>query len=118
VQVGENESGRPKMTATVSPFDAFAAAYDAWFEEEGRLPFDIEVEALRPLLPLLPKPWLEVGVGSGRFAQALGIGLGLDPSVRLLELARNRGIEVVLGKGERTPFRDESFGTVFLIVTV
>jgi len=56
-------------------------------------------------------------VGSGRFAQALGIETGLDPSVKLLELARQRGINTFQGKGEEQIFSAASFGTVFLIVT-
>ena len=51
-----------------SPFDILASEYDAWFEQEGKLVFDIEVKAFQEVLPLLPGPWLEVGVGSGRFA--------------------------------------------------
>jgi len=54
-----------------SLFDSLAPEYDAWFEQEGKLIFDIEVRAFQEVLPLLPRPWLEVGVGSGRFAQAL-----------------------------------------------
>ena len=102
----------------VSPFDALASAYDAWFEEEGKLPFSIEVRAFQELLPSLPKPWLETGVGSGRFAQALGIETGVDPSIKLVEMARGRGVTAFLAKGEQEPFEDESFGTVFLIVTI
>ena len=48
----------------------------------------------------------------------MGIKTGLDPSIKLLELARRRGITAVLGKGEMQPFTEESFGTVFLIVTL
>ena len=66
------------------PFDALASVYDTWFEEEGRLIFDIEVKAFQEVLPLLPKPWLEAGVGNGHFAQALGIDTGIDPSGKLL----------------------------------
>jgi len=62
----------------VSLFDNLALAYDAWFEGEGKLIFAIETRALQEVLPSLPKPWLEVGVGSGRFAQALGIETGVD----------------------------------------
>jgi len=102
----------------VRVFDSLASDYDAWFEEEGRLIFASEVEALRQALPLLPKPWIEVGVGSGRFAQALGIDIGLDPSGKLLEMARNRGISVFLGKGEEMPFHDGVFGTAFFVVTL
>ena len=74
--------------------------------------------AFRELLPALPRPWLEIGVGSGRFAGALGIETGIDPCSRLVEMARGRGINAFIGQGERTPFDDQSFGTVFLIVTL
>jgi SAM-dependent methyltransferase len=99
-------------------FDSLAEEYDAWFEEEGKLIFDIEVEALRKVLPALPKPWLEVGVGSGRFAQALGIDTGIDPSAKLLTMAKNRSIEVYQAIGEDRLFNKESYGTVFIIVTL
>ena len=101
-----------------SPFDDLAVEYDAWFDNEGSLVFFIEVQAFKELLPALPKPWLEIGVGSGRFAQALGIGTGIDPSIKLIEMAKRRGINVFLGRGEETLFDEESFGTVFLIVTL
>jgi SAM-dependent methyltransferase len=101
-----------------SPFDILASEYDAWFEQEGKLVFDIEVKAFQEVLPLLPKPWLEVGVGSGRFAQALGIETGIDPSTRLLEMAKKRGITGHLARGEELLFEAKTFGTVFLIVTL
>ena len=102
----------------IRAFDSLAWAYDSWFEEEGRLIFASEVEALRQALPLLPRPWIEVGVGSGRFAQALGIDIGLDPSSGLLKIARNRGARVLLGRGEEAPFKDGSFGAIFFIATL
>jgi SAM-dependent methyltransferase len=102
----------------IRAFDSLAWAYDSWFEEEGRLIFASEVEALRQALPLLPRPWIEVGVGSGRFAQALGIDIGLDPSSGLLKIARNRGARALLGRGEEAPFKDGSFGAIFFIATL
>jgi len=105
-------------SSKIHAFDSLASAYDAWFEQEGKFIFASEVEALRQVLPLLPKPWIEIGVGSGRFAQALGIDIGLDPSIKLLEMARNRGINVFLGRGEESPFKDKLFGAAFLIVTL
>jgi len=101
-----------------SPFDDLALEYDAWFDKEGSLIFFIEVQAFRELLPSLPKPWLEIGVGSGRFAQALGIETGIDPSTKFVEMAKKRGISAFLGRGEQELFEEESFGTVFLIVTL
>jgi len=99
-------------------FDSLAARYDAWFDADGKEIFALEAAAFRFLLPLLPKPWLEVGVGSGRFAQALGIPWGVDPSERLLELARRRGIRAFRGTAEELPIPDGLVGTVFLIVTL
>ena len=114
----ENELEEAKTMTEASPFDELAEVYDAWYEEEGKLLFEIEARAFRETLTELSKPWLEVGVGSGRFAQALGIESGIDPSVELAKIARRRGITVHQGKGEGTPFDKESFGTVFLIVTI
>jgi SAM-dependent methyltransferase len=102
----------------IQVFNSLALAYDAWFEQEGRLIFALEVEALKQVLPLLPKPWIEVGIGSGRFAQALGIDIGLDPSSELSKIARDRGARVLLGRGEEAPFKDGSFGAIFFIVTL
>ena len=101
-----------------SLFDSLAESYDAWFEEDGKRIFAIEVRAFQEVLTLLPKPWLEVGVGSGRFAQALGIETGIDPSAKLLKMAKNRGLTVFRAGGEEQFFNKENFGTVFLIVTL
>ena len=105
------------MDTQSSPFDALADKYDSWYDGKGRMAFEIELAALRPLLAELPRPWLEVGVGTGRFAQALGVPLGVDPSPALLEKARQRGIEVLYGEGEELVFRAGSIGTVFLLTT-
>ena len=75
-----------------SPFNELASEYDAWFDKDGSLIFFIEIQAFKALLPALPRPWLEIGVGSGRFAQALGIETGIDPSIKLVKIARRRGI--------------------------
>jgi len=109
---------RTSRSAAVSAFDELAQEYDAWFDGEGKVVFATEVRALQEILPPLPRPWLEVGVGSGRFAQALGIETGIDPSIKLLEIARKRGITAFLSRGEQMPFGNCAFGTVFLIATL
>ena len=70
------------VESRVRVFDSLASDYDAWFEEEGRLIFASEVEALRQALPLLPKPWIEVGVGSGRFAHTRQHDLSMRKSTQ------------------------------------
>jgi len=114
----ESKSKTRRKSSSFSPFDELALEYDAWFDGEGSLIFFNEVQAFRTLLPSLPKPWLEIGVGSGRFAQALGIETGIDPSGKLVEIAKSRGINAFRGRGEEQIFDEESFGTVFLIVTL
>jgi SAM-dependent methyltransferase len=117
-QTRKSDTERRQNNAKWSPFDDLATEYDAWFDKDGSLIFFIEVQAFQPLLPSLPKPWLEIGVGSGRFAQALGIETGIDPSIKLIEMARQRDITAFLGRGEQGLFGEESLGTVFLIVTL
>jgi len=114
----ESKVRTKRSTTEVSPFDDLALDYDTWFDKEGKPIFAIEVLAFHEVLPSLPKPWFEVGVGSGRFAQALGIETGVDPSIKLLKMARRRGITTFLGRGEQELFDEGSFGTVFLIVTL
>ena len=102
-----------------SPFDSLAEGYDAWYDTEpGKTIFAMEVACLRPFLHTYPRPYLEVGVGSGRFAQALEIEYGVDPSQVLLEKARARGINVKRAGGEKLPFPDSSFGAVLIALTL
>ncbi len=108
-----------KTVKAASPFDRHAAGYDRWYDEkDGKIIFATEVKALQEVLPGLPKPWLEAGVGSGRFASALGIRTGIDPSARLLQKAKSRGIITIKGRIEDRIIPLESFGTVFLIMTL
>ncbi|MBN2537318.1 methyltransferase domain-containing protein [candidate division WOR-3 bacterium] len=111
-----SEDRKPVMSPG-SPFNALAAKYDSWYDGKGRFAFQSELAAVRLLLDGLDRPWLEIGVGTGRFAQALGIEHGLDPSEELLKLARQRGVDVLWGEGEETPYRAQSFGAVFLLTT-
>ena len=100
-------------------FEELAARYDAWYDSaHGRLLFDLELACLRPLVPPGPGPRLEVGVGSGRFAAALGLEVGLDPARAPLRLAAGRAVAVVQGAGERLPFGGGTFGAVVLVVTL
>ena len=103
---------------TINPFDDLANEYDTWFDGPGKLIFNIEVKAFQEILPSLPKPWLEIGAGSGRFALALGIDTGIEPSINLVKMARQRKITIFQGRGEQKIFEKALFGTVFLITTL
>jgi SAM-dependent methyltransferase len=110
---------KPVNVVGIEVFDREAARYDAWFESErGRALFASEVSCLQHLVRGLPRPWLEVGVGTGRFAQALDIDVGVDLAPAALRYAVGRGIRGLTARGEALPFGDGSFGTVFIIVTL
>ncbi len=103
----------------VNPFDQSAERYDGWFDEpRGRAIFESEVQCLRPFVTDAFRPWLEIGVGTGRFAQALGVEHGIDPSPAMLEMAAKRGISVRQGVGEELPYEDGSFGGVMIVVSL
>ena len=100
-------------------FEELADRYDAWYDSApGRLLFDFELACLRPLIPPGPGPRLEAGVGSGRFAAALGLEVGLDPARAPLRLAARRAVAVVQGAGEHLPFGDGTFAGVVFVVTL
>jgi ubiquinone/menaquinone biosynthesis C-methylase UbiE len=62
--------------------------------------------------------WLEVGVGTGRFSQGLGVKEGVDPSVPMLEFARQRGVRARTGWGENLPYPGDSLHGVLLVVAL
>ncbi len=107
------------MGESVQLFEELAERYDAWYDSPiGRVAFPLEVAVLRPLLSGSPKPWIEIGVGSGRFAKELQVDVGIDPTMKPLLLAKKRSVTVVQAVGEKLPFRDASFGAVLIVVTL
>ena len=100
-------------------FDRYAQHYDAWYEKEpGKALFPVEVDCLRPFVTIGQERWLEVGVGTGRFSQALGIEYGIDPSATMLRFARSRGIQVCQASGEALPFRNSAFSGALIVFTL
>ena len=100
-------------------FDLISEDYDRWYDEpEGRAAFVAELACLRSLIGETQGEWLEVGVGTGRFAQGLGVRTGIDPSRPMLDIAAKRGIRTVQGVAEALPFAPRSFDGVLLALTL
>lgn len=97
-------------------FDLYAQEYDAWFE---RFPpvYRSELAAVQALLPTVGRG-LEIGVGTGRFAQPLGITFGVEPSPAMAAIAQQRGIQVVRADAGYLPFPPETFDTVLLVTVL
>lgn len=102
----------------IKPFDTYAAEYDLWFEEYPFV-FQSELAAIKMQLLKVGEnvQGVEIGMGSGRFAKALGIKEGVEPARRLREMAMNRGVEAMNAHAERLPYRDMHFDFV-LFVTI
>jgi len=97
-------------------FDTHAERYDRWFEDH-RDTYRQELKMIKSI-PGVKGADLEIGVGTGRFAAPLGIGLGIDPSLPMLRMAMARGIETVRGVTESMPFRDASFGSILVMTSL
>lgn len=106
-----------KTMPASSVFDAITDAYDGWYDTiEGMAIFHDEVECLRRLDDF-SGPWLEVGVGTGRFADAFGISHGVDLSPGMSIKAAGRGARVCVGRAEELPFPDQAFDGVVMALT-
>jgi len=100
-------------------FDISTEKYDAWYNpEDGRPLYESELLCLKPFIENAPSPILEIGVGTGRFAEHFPGVIGVDPAFNAFKYAQKRGVDVVQAIGEQLPFRDETFGCIMLIVTL
>ena len=61
---------------------------------------------------------IEMGVGTGRFAVPLGIRWGMDPSIRMVKMAKARGLQVVASRAEALPFKDCRFDLILFVTTI
>jgi len=94
-------------------FEESAQEYDDWFVRH-ELAYRSELAAIKTLMPQEGRG-LEIGVGTGRFAAALGIKVGVEPAKAMADRARNRGIQVYEAYAEKLPFEDESFDFVLMV---
>ena len=70
----------------ISPFEKYAERYEEWFEK-NRWVYEAELRAVRAMLPA-EGYGIEIGVGIGRFAEPLGIKIGVQPPLRIREIAQ------------------------------
>ncbi len=104
---------------TKEPFRDIALRYDRWYDSaEGAAVFAEELACLRLVISDLSGDWLEIGVGTGRFAAALGIAEGIDPSSSMLALAAKRGIQTQTGVAEDLPYPCQSFDGLLMVASL
>lgn len=103
------------MTQKKTGFELFANDYDGWFAENQPL-LESEVRLLAHIWPEpAPTRVLSIGCGTGLFEAVLkrdfGIKVshGIEPAEAMAEIARSRGMEVILGTAEEADFGIEAF---------
>ncbi len=89
--------------------------YEEWFRKNPEV-FESEVNAIREVLP--EGIGFEIGIGTGLFAQRLGISMGNDVSEPMLESAKEKGLRVYRCSGENLPFHERCFDFVVMITTI
>jgi ubiquinone/menaquinone biosynthesis C-methylase UbiE len=102
--------------ARTKPFEEHPLQYEAWFER-NRFAYESELQAVKGQLPETGKG-LEIGIGSGRFAEPLGIKIGVEPAAEMREIAQTRGIEAIDGVAEALPFADLQFDFALMVTTI
>ena len=102
--------------AGIKTFDTNAAAYDLWFDENQSI-YQAELEAVKDFIPSTGTG-VEIGAGSARFAGPLGITIGVEPSPKMAELAKQRGCEVIEGLAEALPIADRTFDFALMVTVV
>jgi ubiquinone/menaquinone biosynthesis C-methylase UbiE len=95
------------------PFEKHASEYDTWFDKYPYV-FESEVAALRAALPYGDLQGIEVGLGTGRFSNALGIKEGVEPAASMREMALARGVDVFDAAAEHLPYKDLRFDFVLM----
>lgn len=102
----------------IEVFNNYVEDYEAWYDKYPEV-YESELAAIREQLTKLPENirGIEVGVGTGRFAQPLGIKEGIEPSEEMAKKAISRNVEILKGVAENLPYGDLQFDFV-LFVTV
>jgi SAM-dependent methyltransferase len=100
----------------VNAFDKNVRQYEEWFVNNPYA-YVSELHAVRELLPKSGRG-LEIGMGTGRFSAPLGIVQGIEPSQAMAEVARKKGLDVVIGVAENLPYQDSQFDFCLMVTTV
>ena len=97
-------------------FNEHVEAYEAWYKKYPEV-YQSELAAIKEQFLKLPESikGIEVGLGTGRFAEPLGIKEGIEPAAEMAKKAMKRGVEVMDGVAERLPYGDLQFDFVLMV---
>jgi len=96
-------------------FEDYAKEYDSWYLKHPAI-YESEIRVLKGFD--LKGLGLEIGIGTGVFASKIGVDLGIDSSLAMLRIAKEKGAEVIRTIGEHLPFVDKIFDYVLMVCTL
>lgn len=114
--LSHSEMQMKTITRNISAFDQYALEYDQWFEKHNAL-YQSELTAIEKAIPK-HKTGIEIGTGTGRFAQPFHIHVGVEPSENMALLAEQRGMKVYRAVAETLPLENSSFDFALMVTTV
>jgi len=100
-----------------NPFDLFSDEYEAWYDENNEL-FNQEVNTIKELHLPAHRRSIEIGGGTGRFAEKLGIRFLIDPALNAANKALKKNIAAIYGKGEQLPLKPGSIARFYFIFSL
>lgn len=104
------------MTDTATAFDQSTLEYDQWFDKHSTV-YQSEILAIQQAISK-NKTGIEIGIGTGRFAQPLNIKFGVEPSENMARVAEQRGIAVYRAYAENIPVGNTTFDFALMVTTV
>ncbi len=81
-----------------------------------RLIAQIQRRAFLPIIPFLPKPWMELRGSDGKPVMGRGSSRAMDLGKGHLRFVRTRGIKAAAGKADVIP--SEKVGSLFIIMSL
>ena len=102
--------------AKIKSFEKFHQDYEKWFDQHPYV-YESELQAVEHFVDA-SKRVVEIGMGSGRFAEPLGIKEGIEPSYEMRKIAHKRGLDARFGVAEQLPLEDSIYDQALMVTTI
>jgi len=99
----------------MNPFETYVEEYESWFQHNPHA-YASELAAIKALMPA--GEGLEIGVGTGLFAEPLAIATGVEPASEMAQKASERGIRVLKGYAEDLPCAEAAYDFSLMVTTI
>jgi ubiquinone/menaquinone biosynthesis C-methylase UbiE len=102
--------------AKIKSFDKYHHDYERWFDKHPYA-YQSELKAVGHFVDPSSHA-IEIGIGSGRFAEPLEIREGVEPSYEMRKLAHQKGLKAEFGTAEQLPIEDSTYELALMVTTI